>query len=270
MTDVRLSQPSLPGVDDRMTMPGRERDAGALPPINREAPPAAVAGEALRLGFLMGRARVFRRSTAVSAVLGAALVVVAGVIERHAASAGAVDRALAATFNLVVPLLSFGIAAEAAGRGNLRDGVWSVARYGVARRDVALGLIASAAVASAALCAALAMLAVIVAHGEGNPPVAGDLLTSAWIAALAAAAYTGWFALGSTFGRRGGGRWAALVADFVVGASAGIAGAVLPRGHVLSLLGGAAPLAMPQMSSSLLLGASAVVLAALAAVRCRE
>lgn len=270
MTDVHISQPSpaLPSVDERLTLPGRE--PGALPPIAREAPPAAVAGEALRLGFLVGRARILRRSAAVSALLGAALVVVAGVIERHAASAGAVDRALTATFNLVVPLVSFGLAAEVAERGNLRDGVWSAARYGVARRDVALGLIGASMTASAALCAALAMLAVVVAHGEGNPRVAGDLLTSAWIAALAAAAYTGWFALGATFGRRGGGRWVPLIADFVMGASAGVAGAILPRGNVTSLLGGAAPLGLPQGTSSLILGASALVLGGVAALRCRE
>lgn len=232
-------------------------------------PPAALSREALRLGFLIGRARIFRRPAAVSALLGIALVVVAGVIERRVTSAAAVDRTLAATFNLVVPLLSFGVAAEVAERRNLRDAVWSAARYGVARRDVALGLIGAAMTASAALSAALAVLAVAVAHGQGNPAVGGDLLSSAWIAALAAAAYTGWFALGATFGRRGGGRWAPLLADFLMGASAGVAGAILPRGNVASLLGGAAPLGLPQGTSSLILGVSAVVLGGLAALRCR-
>jgi hypothetical protein len=268
MSEPTLSRPSLPGPSDRATLPGRE--AGALPPIAMVAPAPATPAAALGIGFAMGWARIRRRGTLVSAVLGAALVVTAGIIERRVSSAGAVDRALAATFNLVVPLVSFAIAAEASGRGNLRDGVWPAARYGVARRDVALGTMGAALVAAAALGAAFGALAVLVAHGAGNPALGGDALTSAWIAALTAAAYTGWFALGATFGRRGGGRWAPLVVDFVIGGSTGVAGAILPRAHAANLLGGPAPLGLPQASSSALLAASAVVLTGLAALRCRE
>lgn len=267
MSDHRTESPSFPG-PDRVTLPGRA--AGALPPLARSAPPPARLSAALRIGAQMAGARLIRRSTALSALLGAALVAAAGVIERRVGSAGAADRALAATFNLVVPLLSFALAATAAGRENLRDAVWPAARYGLARRDVALGLIAGTALGAGALSAVFAVLAVIVAAGPGNPPMAGDMVTSAWIGALAAAAYVGWFALGSTFGRRGGGRWAPLVADFVIGGSTGLAGAMLPRGNVASLLGGAPPLHLSQPSSSVILGASAVALAALAALRCRE
>jgi hypothetical protein len=268
MTDPLVSRPSLPGLGDRETLPGR--GPGPLPPLAREAPPPAAPGVALALGFSMGAQRMRRRSTALSVALGAALVVVAGVIERRVGSAGAVDRALMATFNLVIPLCTFGLVAEATGRGDLRDGVWPAARYGVARRDVALGAIAAALAASAALAAVLAVLSVAVAHGEGNLPIARDALTSAWIGALVAAAYAGWFALGSTFGRRGGGRWAPLLADFVIGGSTGLAGAVLPRGNAHSLLGGAAPLGLPQASSTVILAGSAVILVVAAALRCRE
>jgi hypothetical protein len=155
-------------------------------------------------------------------------------------------------------------------RGNLRDAVWAAARYGVPRRDVALGALAAAALAAASLGALFAGAAVVVAHGAASPPLGRDALTSAWVAALTAAAYTGWFSAGATFGRRGNGRWAPLLADFVLGGSTGLAGAILPRAHAVSLLGGAAPLELPQTSSSLILGASAVALAALAALRCRE
>jgi len=268
MTDLRISRPSLPGPAERVTLPGRAPDG--TPPVARDAPPPAASIEALRIGFAMARARVMRRPTALTALLGAALVVVAGLVERRVGSAGAVDRALAAAFNLVVPLASFAIAAEAIGRENLRDAVWSAARYGVARREVALGAIGAAVAVSAPLSALYAALAVLVAHGQGNPALAGDLLTSAWVAALAAAAYTAWFALGATFGRRGGGRWAPLLADFVIGGSTGLAGALLPRANAASLLGGAAPLGMTQASSSAILAASALVLAGIAALRCRE
>jgi hypothetical protein len=268
VTDVRISRPSLADPAERITLPGRR--PGPLPPLSLEAPPVAPPRVALAIGFSMALERILRRPTALSVVLGAALVVVSGLIERRAGSAGAVDRALAGAFNVVVPLVSFSVAAEASGRGNLRDAVWAAARHGVARRDVALGSALAACGASAALGAVFAALAVTVAHAEGNPPLARDLFTSAWIAALTAATYAAWFTAGATFGRRGGGRWAPLVADFVLGGSTGLAGAILPRANAVNLLGGAAPLGLPQASSSLILGATAVALAAAAAVRCGE
>jgi len=222
----------------------------------------------ITVGFAIARAKILRRPTALSAVVGAALVVVAAIIERRVGSAGAVDRTLAATFNVVVPLAAFAVAAEASGRQNLRDAVWPAARYGLARRDVALGAAAAGLLASAALGAFFAALAVATAHGEGNPPLARDLFTSGWIAALASAAYTGWFMVGATFGRRGGGRWVPLLLDFAIGGTAGVAGAILPRAHAVSLLGGAAPLGMTQTSSSAALVASAALLALAAALRC--
>ncbi|APR80660.1 Hypothetical protein A7982_06007 [Minicystis rosea] len=268
MTDVRSSRPSLPDPAERTTLPGRAPNG--LPPIALEAPPPPPTLEALRIGLSMGRARLMQRGALLSMVLGLALVVVAGIVERRVGSAGAVDRALTATFNLVVPLLSFAIVSAVTGRQNLRESVWSAARYGVARRDVAFGVILAAALASAAICALSAVLAVVVAQAPGNPPFATDAFTSAWIAALAAAAYTGWFSLGSAFGRNGGVRFLPLVADFVIGGSTGIAGALLPRANAASLLGGPAPLAMTQASSSVILAASAMILGALAALRCRE
>ena len=269
MTDLRDSQPALPADPaQRVTTPGRT--PGALPPLSLEAPAAASPAVAVAIGIAMGRERVLARSTALSALLGAALVVVSGLIERRVGSAGAVDRALAGTFNVVVPLVSFGVAAQASGRGNLRDAAWAAARFGVARRDVALGAILVALAASAALGAAFAVLAVAVAHAPGNPPLAHDAVTSAWIAALTAAAYTGWFSAGATFGKRGGGRWVPLLADFVLGGSTGLVGAILPRANATSLLGGAAPLGMAQASSSIILVVSAVVLTGVAALRCRD
>jgi hypothetical protein len=247
----------------------------SLPPVVTDAPRPAAPAVALAIGLALGRARIARRPTLLSAMLGAALVVVAALIERHEGTAGAVDRTLGATLSLVVPLVSFGVAAEATGRGNLRDAVWPAARYGVARRDVALGTIFATAAASAALGAVFAVLAVAAAHGDGNPPLARDAFMSGWIGALTAAAYATWFAFGATFGRRGGGRWVPLLLDFAVRGSAGMLAAVLPRGHAANLVGGAAaaaaaPLGMGQAESSLALLGMVGALAALAALRCRE
>lgn len=267
MTELRVSLPSVPDAAERTTLPGRSPTG--LPPVTESAPPPARPGAAVRIGVDLARARIVRRSALITALLGAGLVVVSATIERRVTTAGAVDRTLAATFTLVVPLVSFAIAAQATGRARLDEAAWSVARYGVARRDVALGMIAGAAIASGAICAALGALAVILA-GAGAAPVAHDALTSAWIAALTAAAYTSWFSLGATFGKRGGGRWAPLVLDFAIGGTTGVAGAILPRANAMSLLGGVAPLHMTQASSSVILGASALVLAGVAALRARE
>ena len=263
MSDPRASLPSVPSAEERTTLPGRSADG--LPPIVMEAPHPASPTAALRIGAAMASARILRRELSLAVLLGAALVVLSAVLERRVTVAGAVDRTLAATFNLVVPLASFTIAAMATGRQSLGDAVWSAARYGVARRDVALGVIGAAAITSAALSAALSALAVVAAGGGG-----GDAITSAWIAALTATAYVSWFSLGATFGKRGGGRLAVLLVDFAIGGSAGIAGAILPRGNAASLLGGPGPLHLPQASSSALLLVSALSLAGLAAVRCRE
>jgi hypothetical protein len=241
-----------------------------LPPVVTAAPALASPFEGVRLGFSITAARLLRRPAALATVLGAALVVTAAIIERRVTVVGAVDRTLAATFNLVVPLLALAVASEAAGRDNLREAVWPLARFGVARRDVALGVVAATALASAALAAPLAVLAVLASTGPGNPPAAADALTAAWIGALTAAAYAGWLALAGTFGKRGGGRVALITADFLLGGGSGLFGALLPRANAASLLGGLAPLGMTQASSSVILAACAVALSLLAAIRCRE
>jgi len=258
--------PSTPPPRD--TLPGRGKTS--MGPLQLDVLPAVGLGEGLSIGLAVGRERLLRRPTALLALLGGALVIVAAVIELRAGSSGAVDRALFSTFRLVIPLVSFGVAFEAAGRGNLREGVWPVARYGVARRDVALGVMLAALLAAAALAAVFAVGSVALAHGPSSPPVLRDAFQSAWIGALTAAAYTAWFSLGATFGRRGGGRWVPLVIDFLVGGGTGVFGAVLPRGNAQNLLGGAAPLHLGQPASSAILLASVVGLSALAALRHRR
>lgn len=264
MTDLRVSLPSLPDPTERNTLPGRSPTG--MPPITVEAPPPATPFTAIRIGFVLARDKLLGPRARFTALLALALVASAAWIERRVTSAGAVDRALAATFSLVVPLAAFALAAEATGRARLDEAAWPLSRYGLARRDVALGTIAAAALASAALSALLAIVAVLLAGGS----TAGDALTSSWIAALTAAAYTSWFSLGATFGRRGGGRFLPLLADFAIGGTSGVAGALLPRANAASLLGGTAPLHMPQASSSVILALSALVIGGVAALRCRE
>ncbi len=80
-----------------------------------------------------------------------------------------------------------------------------------------------------------------------------DLLVSGWIGALTGAAYAGWFSLGATFFRRGVGRFVPLAVDLLLGGSAGVIGALLPRGNAVNLLGGPSPLGLGQPASAALL-----------------
>ena len=180
-------------------------------------------GTAIAAGFTLGRSRLASRGVLVAFLLALSLAMAGATIERSVGAAGAVDRALAGTFGLVVPLLSFWIARVAAGRARLADAAWPAARFGLPRRDVALGIMLAAALAAAALSALSAVAAVLVAHSPSAPPLVRDVVRSAWIAALAAFAYVGWFSFGSTFLRRGGGAVVVLILDFLVGGSTGMA-----------------------------------------------
>jgi hypothetical protein len=260
---------------EHQTEPGRSergpRAAGAaLPPI--VAAPHALPGllAAARLGFVAACRSLSRRRLLLVAALGVALALAAGAIERRVGSLGAVDRALNATFGLLVPLGSFAIVLEATRHERLAAAAWPLARYGVARRDVAFGIVVAAVLAAALLGAILALAAVITAHSASALPLAGDAAISARVGALAAAAYAGWFSFGATFLKRGRGAWIPLVADFVVGGTSGVFGTLLPRGNAHNLLGGAAPLGLPQSSSSAILIGAACMLSFAAALRCGD
>jgi hypothetical protein len=244
-----------------------EGERAEVAPRGPASPQALLA---VRLGAAMAGRRLVARRTLLVVALGVALTITSAVVERSVSGAGAVDRALVATFRLVLPLVAFALCADAAGREHLRDATWPVARFGVPRRDVALGVVAAAALACAACGALLAAASVLVAHTAAAPPLARDLFVSAWIGALSGAAYAGWFSLGGTFLRRGRGRIAPLVADLLLGGSTGVAGVLLPRGSAMNLLGGPAPLGLTQQASAVLLACAALTLALIAALRCRE
>ncbi|WP_437784209.1 hypothetical protein [Sorangium sp. So ce1097] len=246
--------------------------AAAQPLLPAEAHPrqSATALMGVRLGMEMALSRLRARRPLLALGLGVALAVAAAVIEVAFGSAGAVDRALLATFRLVTPLTIFALAADAAARTTLRDAAWPAARFGAATHHVALGIALAALLSSAAAGALLAVVVVAIAHGPGAAPFVRDVFTSGWIGALTGAAYAGWFSLGATFLRRGSGRFVPLAADFVLGGSAGVVGALLPRGNAVNLLGGPSPLELGQQASAGLLALGALLLAFAAAARCRE
>lgn len=200
------------------------------------------------LGARLGLSRLRHRRTAGALFLALALCVAGAWIELSAGSLGAVDRALAGTFRLVVPLLTLALVSRAGTREGVGAGAYPLARFGLPRFAVAL-----------------AAVTVLFSHSASAPPLAGDMLMSAWIGGMTALAYAGWVAFGGTFWR-GRGRWAPVVADFLIGGSTGLAGALLPRAHASSLLGLASgPLSLPpQVSSAALVGMGAGLLVAAA------
>ena len=219
------------------------------------------------LGARLGVERLRDRRTAFAVLLGVALAITGGVIERSATSLGAVDRALGGTFRLLVPLLALSFVSRAVSREGLGPGTFSIARFGVPRFAVALGITSAAALACAVLGAALAALTVIAAHTQAAPPLALDVLQSAWIGAVSSLAYAAWTAYGSTY-FRGRGRWMPIAADYLLGGSTGLAGALLPRSHASSLLGlGDAPLDLPRAASFGVLFAMAILLTLAASTR---
>ncbi len=168
---------------------------------------------------------------------------------------------------LVLPLLAYGLVGAAIGGRSLSTSGASLVAFGAAPASAAAVTIAIAAVGCAAAGAFVAAGVALVAHGLADPAPAGDALASAYVGALGGGAYACWFSLGATFGRRGGGRALFLVADWVLGTTAG---AILtPRAHLLTLLGGPSATHLSGRSSSVALVFLAGACALMAAKRCR-
>ena len=124
--------------------------------------------------------------------------------------------------------------------------------------------------AGAVLAAVAGGVTALVAHDPTAPAVGFDVYTSAWIGALAACAYGALYALGATFGARGGGRYWALGFDLLFGGTSGVAALLAPRAHAQNLLGGEPLLLLPQPASAALLVVLAALFTSLALARCNR
>jgi hypothetical protein len=166
---------------------------------------------------------------------------------------------------LILPLLVYALVGAVLGGRSLAAATSPLVVFGASRAQAALATVGVAVAASVVAGALLACIVAIVAHGAGDPPLARDALASAYAGSLGSAAYAGWFALGSTLGRRGGGRTLLLVVDGVLGLGRGPVAIVTPRAHLRNLLGGASPIDWSGRRSAVALGviAAACVLLAL-------
>ena len=226
-------------------------------------------GSVLALGARLAGAVVTWRPLLLLSSLLLLLAVAVGLIERGHDPLTAPDRTLDVLLSYALPLATFAVVGLASGRQRLDDVLWPLARFGVQRRYLLLGWALVVTLASLLLAALTVVVGVFVAYGA-TPGAQADALTSAWIAALGAAAYAGWFTLGATFWRRGRGRFAPLLIDLVVGTGTGVLAFPWPRAHLQNLLGNEPLLAMTQRSSSVVLLLSALVLPLLAALRCGD
>lgn len=220
----------------------------------------------LRLGAELGLARLGVRwlpalVVAHLAVLGAAL------LERRSDLGAAADHVLTgATFGLVVPLLAYAWLRRVCAGARLGDSVQELGRFGASRRSLALGVMLANLPLLALAAASLGVVAGLATGANWGAGVQ-EALTSAWIGLLAGAAYTSWFALGSTFGSRGGGRGWFLILDWLLGPSAVAIALPLPRAHVQNLLGGSPVLDLPQWAASLALALLTLLFGGLALLR---
>jgi hypothetical protein len=210
--------------------------------------------KALYSGARLGVFRLASGRSAFALGLAAFLVVLGALLERRVASLGAADRALSGiVFGIVIPLLAWGAIARATAARRLEDSVRELARHGADRRWSSAGLLLAPTAAVALLTALLAAFAVLLTRWPADPRLAPDLMTSSWVGLLAGAAYAGWFALGSTLGRSGGGRGVLLVLDWILGTGASLLALPWPRAHIKNLLGGEPLLGLPQWSATLAL-----------------
>ncbi len=244
--------------------------AAPFPPLVQEPPAPPNTIESFLFGFHLAKSQLARTRAGLTVILAFALAISSALIEKHFAQIGAVDRALEATFRLVIPLLSFAILSEITGRTDLRDAAWPVVRFGAAHRGAVAGMLGFSVLFSAVASAALAAASVLFAHSKSAPPILSDCMISAWIAILTAWSYTGYYAIGATFFRFGRGRFVPLAIDFILGGSAGLIGAIMPRGNAINLLGGAAPMGLTQSQSVMMLFISGAVMGGFSLWRCRR
>jgi hypothetical protein len=162
-------------------------------------------------------------------------------------------------FGVAIPLSTYAILSQVTDRSRFVSSLDALARHGVNRRAVALGLVCSSAVVGAVTAVLFAVVGLWVARGGDDPHLWADCLTSARIAVAAGVAYTAWFSLGATVGRRGGGRFVLLAVDWLFGSSTGFFGAPTPRAHLVNLLGGEPVLGWSQPAAFAMLGGLTVV-----------
>lgn len=196
------------------------------------------------------------RSTRLRLVLGAwgLVALAAAVFARYDGWGHGADRVLSSFYGaLALPFIACAVARAAFGGRSMNSSTAPLVALGVAPWRAALASVCVAALATALLGAVLAALVALIAHGAADPPRGRDAIASAYVGGLGGAAYAAWFALGTTLGRRGGGRLVFLGADWLLGGAGTTTALATPRGHLRNLLGGDSPMNFSERTSSAML-----------------
>ncbi|HMJ10007.1 MAG TPA: hypothetical protein VK524_01315 [Polyangiaceae bacterium] len=193
---------------------------------------------ALRLGLRLAARRFQSPRALIAGLLTLGVVLLCAWAERRTGLVGAPDRALSrVTFGAALPLFACFVLHLACSTRRLEEAVSVLALMGLNRRSATLGLLGGGALLCTLMGAVLGDATVLVARPLTDPALAGDVLATTWIGALAGLGYAGWFALGSTFGRDGRGRLWFLLVDWLFGVSSAAVLLPSPRACVSGLLG---------------------------------
>jgi hypothetical protein len=200
-------------------------------------------------------ARLTRTPRSLVAVMAwCALAVTAAFIAHAGGWVHGADHALVETYAaLALPLIAYVMVGAVCGTRSLSGSSTPLVAFGASPTGAAMAIVAVAVAACGLLGASLAAAVALVAHGSADPPRTCDALTSAYAGALGGAAYGSWLSLGAAFGRRGGGRAAFLVLDWVLGTGNESAAAITPRAHLRNLLGGVPPMDLSERASAMAL-----------------
>jgi hypothetical protein len=199
------------------------------------------------------------------------LAIAASSILRHAHVPSNASEALQAPFGTIaLPLLSYAVVGATLGGDGLSRSTRSLVAFGAEPFRAALASIGVAALVAATLSSIVGLLVATLGHGDGDPPLVRDAFTTIWVAFLGGAAYAAAFALGASFGKRGGGRAVVLVLDWVFGSAGDTSGVITPRAHLRSLLGGDEVASLSGHASAVCLVLLAAAFAWLAARRARR
>jgi hypothetical protein len=199
------------------------------------------------------------------------VAIVGAVFVRGRGDTSGADHVMRGSFGrFVLPLLAYAVVGATIGGTGMRRGIRGLVGLGSSPRRAAVATALVAAFACAVVGGILAAIVCAIAHGRADPPLGADLIASTWIGALGGAAYGAYFAAGSSIGKTGTLRGVFLAADFIVGSGAGVGAALVPRGHVVALLGGPLVADLSRRASSVLLVGLVVLWLAVVALAARR
>lgn len=176
------------------------------------------------------------------------------------ARARGVDSILGAPIGLFLPLHVLSLVRRTTGATGIAVASHEFAEVGIPRRTIAGGIVVVAMAESALTCGVFGALFGLLSHATSH-----DMLICLWSCALAGSAYAALFTLGSSF-FRGRASAAMFVLDALLGGPTAM-GAIMPRAHLTSLLGGPAVAHLSGRGSCVALVALCIVFGLLAVLR---